>query len=211
MIFLCNCSKTTLYFIFLSYPSRWLMYSGLRPKTKKLFFFSHHPQSVSYILLHSFSLFSLFSLFLFSCCPSSHILHCGVQIQGRLYYRIDPLGEGAKWRRSFGQEIYSPLLLAFAEQDGDNWANSHKLTFSGIDSSYSLPKNVAVITLQVQSFFFPLKLDGFFSFSFSICDFFFCRSFNFKQELHDGNILLRLAHLYEVLIYPCSSSSFTFS
>lgn len=34
-------------------------------------------------------------------------------------------------------------------QDGDNWANSHKLTFSGIDSSYSLPKNVAVITLQV--------------------------------------------------------------
>ena len=39
-----------------------------------------------------------------------------MQIQGRLYYRIDPLGEGAKWRRSFGQEIFSPLLLAFAEQ-----------------------------------------------------------------------------------------------
>ncbi|CAK9311483.1 unnamed protein product [Citrullus colocynthis] len=88
----------------------------------------------------------------------------GLIIQGRLYYRIDPLGEGAKWRRSFGQEIFSPLLLAFAEQDGDNWANSHKLTFSGIDSSYSVPKNVAVLTLQ---------------------------------ELHDGNILLRLAHLYE--------------
>ncbi|XP_023550350.1 probable alpha-mannosidase At5g13980 isoform X1 [Cucurbita pepo subsp. pepo] len=88
----------------------------------------------------------------------------GLIIQGRLYYRIDPLGEGAKWRRSFGQEIFSPLLLAFAEQDGDNWANSHKLTFSGIDSSYSLPKNVAVITLQ---------------------------------ELHDRNVLLRLAHLYE--------------
>ncbi|XP_022991108.1 probable alpha-mannosidase At5g13980 isoform X2 [Cucurbita maxima] len=88
----------------------------------------------------------------------------GLIIQGKLYYRIDPLGEGAKWRRSFGQEIYSPLLLAFAEQDGDNWAKSHKVTFSGIDSSYSLPKNVAVITLQ---------------------------------EIHDGNILLRLAHLYE--------------
>lgn len=26
------------------------------------------------------------------------------------------MGDGAKWRRSFGQEIYSPLLLAFAEQ-----------------------------------------------------------------------------------------------
>ncbi|XP_022141414.1 probable alpha-mannosidase At5g13980 [Momordica charantia] len=88
----------------------------------------------------------------------------GLTIQGRLYYRIDPLGEGAKWRRSFGQEIFSPLLLAFAEQDGDEWAKSHKLTFSGIDSTYSLPKNVAVITLQ---------------------------------ELHKGNILLRLAHLYE--------------
>lgn len=34
------------------------------------------------------------------------------------YIRIDPLGEGAKWRRTFGQEIYSPLLLAFAEQVG---------------------------------------------------------------------------------------------
>ena len=38
------------------------------------------------------------------------------QIQGKFYFRFDPLGEGAKWRRTFGQEIYSPLLLAFAEQ-----------------------------------------------------------------------------------------------
>lgn len=100
------------------------------------------------------------------------------QIQGKYYYRIDPLGEGAKWRRSLGQEIYSPLLLAIAQevsfflsfffsslfipvlwiclwlgtfswQDGDNWMSSHVPTFSGIDSSYSLPDNVAVITLQV--------------------------------------------------------------
>lgn len=32
------------------------------------------------------------------------------------YIRIDRMGDGAKWRRTFGQEIYSPLLLAFAEQ-----------------------------------------------------------------------------------------------
>ncbi|KAK7813544.1 putative alpha-mannosidase, partial [Quercus suber] len=32
------------------------------------------------------------------------------QVLGKYYLRIDPLGEGAKWRRSFGQEIYSPLL-----------------------------------------------------------------------------------------------------
>lgn len=38
------------------------------------------------------------------------------QIQGKFYFRFDPLGEGAKWRRTVGQEIYSPLLLAFAEQ-----------------------------------------------------------------------------------------------
>ncbi|KAM1014842.1 hypothetical protein ACFX14_044776 [Malus domestica] len=89
----------------------------------------------------------------------------GLRIQGKFYFRIDPLGEGAKWRRTFGQEIYSPLLLAFSEQDGDNRKNSHVTTFSGVGSSYSLPDNVALITLQ---------------------------------ELDDGKVLLRLAHLYEI-------------
>ncbi|XVF57696.1 hypothetical protein PTKIN_Ptkin07bG0002700 [Pterospermum kingtungense] len=89
----------------------------------------------------------------------------GLAVQGKYYYRIDPLGEGAKWRRSFGQEIYSPLLLAFAEEDGDNWMSSHVPTFSAIDSSYALPDNVAIITLQ---------------------------------ELADGKVLVRLAHLYEI-------------
>uniref|UniRef100_A0A7N0T7N2 Alpha-mannosidase n=1 Tax=Kalanchoe fedtschenkoi TaxID=63787 RepID=A0A7N0T7N2_KALFE len=88
----------------------------------------------------------------------------GLTIQGKFYLRIDPLGEGAKWRRIFGQEIYSPLLLAFAEQDTNNWMNSHVHSFSGIDPSYSLPNNVAVITLQ---------------------------------ELDNGKVLLRLAHLFE--------------
>ncbi|KAI0491394.1 hypothetical protein KFK09_025654 [Dendrobium nobile] len=73
----------------------------------------------------------------------------GLSVQGKFYLRIDPLGEGAKWRRTTGQEIYSPLLIAFSEQDGDNWANSHVSTFSAMDSSYSLPSNVAMITLQV--------------------------------------------------------------
>ncbi|KAI0513516.1 hypothetical protein KFK09_009540 [Dendrobium nobile] len=69
-------------------------------------------------------------------------------IQGKFYLRIDPLGEGAKWRRTTGQEIYSPLLIAFSEQDGGNWANSHVPKFSATDS-YCLPENVAMITLQV--------------------------------------------------------------
>ncbi|KAL3526248.1 hypothetical protein ACH5RR_010904 [Cinchona calisaya] len=88
----------------------------------------------------------------------------GLMIQGKFYLRIDPRGEGAKWRRSFGQEVYSPLLLAFAEQDQDNWIESHVATFSAIDPSYCLPDNIAIITLQ---------------------------------ELENGKVLFRLAHLYE--------------
>ncbi|XP_050150893.1 probable alpha-mannosidase At5g13980 isoform X5 [Malus sylvestris] len=72
----------------------------------------------------------------------------GLIIIGKYYLRLDPLGEGAKWRRSFGQEIYSPFLLAFTEQDEDSWTSSHVTTFSGMDPSYTLPDNVAIITLQ---------------------------------------------------------------
>uniref|UniRef100_A0A2N9E182 Alpha-mannosidase n=1 Tax=Fagus sylvatica TaxID=28930 RepID=A0A2N9E182_FAGSY len=89
----------------------------------------------------------------------------GLTIQGKFYLKIDHIGEGAKWRRTVGQEIYSPLLLAFTEQDGNNWINSHVPTFSAIDPSYALPNNIAVITLQ---------------------------------ELANGKVLLRLAHLYEI-------------
>ncbi|KAL0429671.1 UNVERIFIED_CONTAM: putative alpha-mannosidase [Sesamum radiatum] len=88
----------------------------------------------------------------------------GLTVQGKYYLRLDPLGEGSKWRRSFGQEIYSPFLLAFTEQD-DKWTNFPRPTFSAMDPSYTLPDNVAIITLQ---------------------------------ELEDGTVLLRLAHLYEV-------------
>ncbi|KAH1115016.1 hypothetical protein J1N35_008394 [Gossypium stocksii] len=89
----------------------------------------------------------------------------GLTIVGKYYLRIDPLGEAAKWRRSFGQEIYSPFLLAFTQQEGDGWTHSHVSSFSGMDPSYVLPDNVAMITLQ---------------------------------ELDNGQVLLRLAHLYEV-------------
>ncbi|KAJ8644238.1 hypothetical protein MRB53_005986 [Persea americana] len=73
----------------------------------------------------------------------------GLTVQGKFYLRIDPLGEGAKWRRMVGQEIYTPFLLAFSEQNGGNWMSSHLPTFSAMDPSYSLPDNVAMITLQV--------------------------------------------------------------
>ncbi|KAI4350435.1 hypothetical protein L6164_004891 [Bauhinia variegata] len=89
----------------------------------------------------------------------------GLIIQGKLYLRIDRIGEGAKWRRTVGQEIYSPLLLAFSEEGGADFLHSQESTFSGIASSYSLPNNTALISLQ---------------------------------ELQDGKVLLRLAHLYEI-------------
>ncbi|KAL6494430.1 hypothetical protein OROGR_031230 [Orobanche gracilis] len=69
-------------------------------------------------------------------------------VQGKYYLRFDPIGEGSKWRRSFGHEIYSPFLLAFIEQD-DQSANFPAPTFSAMAPSYSLPENVAIITLQV--------------------------------------------------------------
>ncbi|KAK9678088.1 hypothetical protein RND81_11G187100 [Saponaria officinalis] len=89
----------------------------------------------------------------------------GLTVTGKYFVRLDRSGEGARWRRNFGQEIYSPLILAFAEQDKDDWINSHVPVFSGITASYSLPDNVAIITLE---------------------------------ELDNGKILLRLAHLYEI-------------
>ncbi|EPS72012.1 hypothetical protein M569_02745, partial [Genlisea aurea] len=72
----------------------------------------------------------------------------GLMVQGKCYLRIDKLGEGALWRRRFGQEIYSPLLLAFSEEEESSWLSSHVTTFSALGESYSLPDNVAVITLQ---------------------------------------------------------------
>lgn len=88
----------------------------------------------------------------------------GLTVKGTYYVSIHPVGSGAQWRRTTGQEVYSPLLLAFSEQDGDHWKASHISSFSAMDPNYSLPKNVAIITLQ---------------------------------ELEDGSVLFRLAHLYE--------------
>lgn len=115
---------------------------------------------------------------LFTAAVTSYRAMAILQVQGKFYLKIDNVGEGAKWRRTVGQEIYSPLLLAFTEQvnekswhwfvamgsqcsgdsfsffqDGNNWINSHVPTFSAIDPSYALPNNIAVITLQVMGKF----------------------------------------------------------
>ncbi|KAL9679438.1 hypothetical protein QQ045_017300 [Rhodiola kirilowii] len=88
----------------------------------------------------------------------------GLTVRGNYYLSIDKLGCGAKWRRTTGQEIYSPLLLAFTHANKEEWSSSHLAKANIMDPEYSLPLNVAIITLQ---------------------------------ELDDGSVLLRLAHLYE--------------
>ncbi|XP_058107978.1 alpha-mannosidase-like isoform X3 [Magnolia sinica] len=88
----------------------------------------------------------------------------GLTIRGYYYISINQLGFGARWRRTVGQQVYSPFLLAFTHEEEESWKASHLVNATSMDPNYSLPPNVAVITLQ---------------------------------ELDDGNVLLRLAHVYE--------------
>ncbi|KAK7309369.1 hypothetical protein RJT34_06033 [Clitoria ternatea] len=88
----------------------------------------------------------------------------GLTVRGNYYVGIHNLGAGSRWRRTIGQEIYSPLLLAFTHEYLENWKYSHLAKGTVIDPNYTLPLNVALITLE---------------------------------ELDNGSVLLRLAHLYE--------------
>ncbi|XP_022132790.1 alpha-mannosidase [Momordica charantia] len=88
----------------------------------------------------------------------------GLTVRGNYYVNINQLGSGARWRRETGQEIYSPLLLAFAHEKKESWIASKVTKSTTMDPYYTLPLNVALITLQ---------------------------------ELDDGSVLVRLAHLYE--------------
>ncbi|PWA40843.1 alpha-mannosidase [Artemisia annua] len=88
----------------------------------------------------------------------------GLAVRGNYYMSVDQAGSGSRWRRTTGQEIYSPLLLAFTHEKQEDYKASHSTRSTTMDPNYSLPPNVALITLQ---------------------------------ELTDGNVLLRLAHLYE--------------
>ncbi|KAK7262969.1 hypothetical protein RJT34_30552 [Clitoria ternatea] len=88
----------------------------------------------------------------------------GLTVRGNYYIGIHKLGAGSRWRRTTGQEIYSPLLLAFTHENSESWKSSHVIEGTVIDPNYRFPPNVALITLE---------------------------------ELDDGVVLLRLAHLYE--------------
>ncbi|KAL2333816.1 hypothetical protein Fmac_015029 [Flemingia macrophylla] len=72
----------------------------------------------------------------------------GLTVRGNYYISVHKLGAGSQWRRTTGQEIYSPLLLAFTHENVENWKSSHLTTGTIMDPNYSLPPNVALITLE---------------------------------------------------------------
>ncbi|XP_047972104.1 alpha-mannosidase [Salvia hispanica] len=72
----------------------------------------------------------------------------GLTVRGNYYVSVDKLGSGARWRRRAGQEIYSPLVLAFSHEESEKWSSSYQVDGSSMASNYSLPLNVALITLQ---------------------------------------------------------------
>ncbi|CAN8264032.1 unnamed protein product [Cochlearia groenlandica] len=88
----------------------------------------------------------------------------GLTVRGSYYVSINKVGEGGRWRRETGQEIYSPLLMAFTHENKEKWNASTSLKGYSMDPLYTFPLNVALITLH---------------------------------EMDPGNVLLRLAHLYE--------------
>ncbi|CAK9169891.1 unnamed protein product [Ilex paraguariensis] len=61
---------------------------------------------------------------------------------------INQPGAGSHWRRTTGQEVYSPLLLAFTHEKSEDWKASHITKATAMDPNYSLPLNVALITLE---------------------------------------------------------------
>lgn len=70
-------------------------------------------------------------------------------------FSLHRAGERKRLKHScsqFGKSIAHKRLVIFL-QDGDDWTKSHIPTFSGMDPSYVLPDNVAIITLQVCIFY----------------------------------------------------------
>ncbi|XP_025796134.1 probable alpha-mannosidase At5g66150 [Panicum hallii] len=72
----------------------------------------------------------------------------GLTARGTYYVKVDKLGHGPHWRRTYGQQVYSPYLLAFSHEDETNWKSYNVARASMMDANYSLPDNVAIITLQ---------------------------------------------------------------
>ncbi|XP_006661627.2 alpha-mannosidase-like [Oryza brachyantha] len=72
----------------------------------------------------------------------------GLVARATYYINVNKQGHGAHWRRTYGQQVYSPFLVAFAHEDEQSWKSYSIAKSSMIEANYSLPDNVAIITLQ---------------------------------------------------------------
>uniref|UniRef100_A0A0A9CRF8 Alpha-mannosidase n=1 Tax=Arundo donax TaxID=35708 RepID=A0A0A9CRF8_ARUDO len=72
----------------------------------------------------------------------------GLTARGTYYINVGNLGHGAHWRRTYGQQVYSPFLLAFTHEDETSWKSYNAAKASMMDKNYTLPENVAIVTLQ---------------------------------------------------------------
>lgn len=72
----------------------------------------------------------------------------GLTTRGKFHMSINHLGNGANWRRTNGQQIYSPVLLAFTHEDEKTWKASRVTKATSMAPGYTLPPNVALITLE---------------------------------------------------------------
>ncbi|KAG2549873.1 hypothetical protein PVAP13_9KG286900 [Panicum virgatum] len=72
----------------------------------------------------------------------------GLTARGTYYVNVEKIGHGAHWRRTYGQQVYSPFLLAFTHEEETKWKSYSIPKASMMDANYSLPNNVAIVTLQ---------------------------------------------------------------
>ncbi|CAM6125814.1 unnamed protein product [Calypogeia fissa] len=72
----------------------------------------------------------------------------GLVVQGTYYLRVGSKAKAPRWRRSYGQQILSPLQLAFTLYEDSTGFVGSTSKFTTVANGYQLPANVALITLQ---------------------------------------------------------------
>jgi len=149
--------------------------------------------------------------------PNDHL-----QARGTYYVNVEKIGHGAHWRRTYGQQVYSPFLLAFTHevyllafskkslvfcvfiifqsehflQEETEWKSYSVPKASMMDANYSLPDNVAIVTLQVSLYSPSSTLYPAWHYRIYIHS--LTEHVLTFQNLDDGTTLLRLAHLFQV-------------
>jgi len=72
----------------------------------------------------------------------------GLTVRGSFYININPSEEAAQWRRIKGQQLLTPVQLAFSVLEDGNREILHSPSYSALKEGYELPQNIALMTLQ---------------------------------------------------------------